>query len=83
MILAATLLPHPPLLFRPLGGVQDPVADLRAAALGAVRSATADADRVVVVGPADEARGWPADTPAGVRRFGGGRECDRHGGDGG
>jgi hypothetical protein len=74
VILAATLLPHPPLLFRPLGGVQDPVADLRAAALGAVRSATADADRVVVVGPADEARGWPADTPAGVRRFGGGRE---------
>ncbi len=74
MILAATLLPHPPLLFRPLGGVQDPVADLRAAALEAVRSATADADRVVVVGPADETRGWPADTPAGVHRFGGSRE---------
>ncbi len=74
MILAATLLPHPPLLFRRLGGVQDPVADLRAESLAAVRWATTDADRVVVVGPGDEARRWPADAPAGMHRFGGDRE---------
>ena len=70
MISAAVLLPHPPLLLRELGGTQDPVASLRAAAVAAVRSAVAGASAVVVVGGHDEDGDWPADAADDVRRFG-------------
>ncbi len=70
MITAVALCPHPPLLLRELGGAADPVADLRAAAVAAVRAVTAGADSVVVVGPADAAGDWDPATPADVRRFG-------------
>jgi CTP:molybdopterin cytidylyltransferase MocA len=70
MISAAVLCPHPPLLLRELGGAQDPVGALRAAAVAAVRAATARAERVVVVGGHDEAGAWEPETPVDVRRFG-------------
>ncbi len=56
VIAAAVLVPHPPLLLRELGGSHDPVPDLRAAALAAVRDLVRDVDVVVVVGGADVAR---------------------------
>ena len=61
MIRTAVLCPHPPLLFRELAGAQDPVVDLRKAALAAVFEAVADASHVVVVGGHDVGD---------VRRFG-------------
>lgn len=64
------LCPQPPLLLRELGGTQDPVADLRVAAVAAVRHVTRGAERVVVVGAHDEAGGWAADVPVDVRGFG-------------
>jgi hypothetical protein len=70
VIVAAALVPHPPLLFRELGGLQDPVADLRAAALDTVRALVEDVDEVAVVGAADEAREWPATAGFDLRRFG-------------
>lgn len=53
MIIAAAVCPHPPLLFRELGGTVDPVADLRAACVATVASAVEGADEVVVVGGTD------------------------------
>lgn len=70
MIVGAALVPHPPLLLRELGGRQDPVADLRAAALHAVRAVVAAADEVVVVGAADDAREWSSSSGFDLRRFG-------------
>jgi hypothetical protein len=65
------LCPHPPLLLRELGGLADPVADLRAACLAAVAEMLATApDVLVAVGPADTARSWDAALPPDVRRFG-------------
>lgn len=69
MILAAVLCPHPPLLFRELSGRRDLAADLRAACHDVIREALSrGADRVVVVGAADDARVWEG-VPD-VRRFG-------------
>jgi hypothetical protein len=70
VISTVVLCPHPPLLFRELGGLQDPVADLRRAAVEAVTRATADASRVVAVGGADQAGEWDPGVPVDVRRFG-------------
>lgn len=70
MITTAVLCPHPPLLLRELGGVRDPVEALRTAAANAVRAATADAARVVVVGGHDVTGSWDAALPVDVRRFG-------------
>jgi hypothetical protein len=70
VITAAALVPHPPLLLRELGGLVDPVAELRAAAESAVRAVVADVSRVVVVGGADDAGTWDADLAPDVRRFG-------------
>ena len=70
MIRAAVLCPHPPLLFRELGGVQDPAVDLRKAAVAAVSETLARATGVVVVGGHDTAGTWDSGTPADVRRFG-------------
>ena len=53
MITAAAFCPHPLLMFRELGGIADPVADLRAACLAAVASVAGAADEVVVVGGSD------------------------------
>jgi hypothetical protein len=50
-VLAAAVCPMTPLLFRHLSGVADPLAELREAAVAAVREATADADEVVVLAP--------------------------------
>lgn len=63
-------MPHPPLLLRELGGLQDQVADLRSAAVSAVRDVVADHDRVVVVGGAETAGTWGSDVRPDVRRFG-------------
>lgn len=70
MIFASALVPHPPLLLRELGGVQDAVADLRVAVEEAVRAVTREAEQVVVVGPAASARTWQVDHGAAVRGFG-------------
>lgn len=70
MITAAALVPHPPLLLRELGGLQDQVADLRAAAVSAVRDLVAGRERVVVLGGADEPGTWTGDARPDVRRFG-------------
>ena len=47
----AAFVPMSPLLFQHLAGAADPLADLRAAAVDAVRSAVADASAVVVLVP--------------------------------
>lgn len=70
VITAAAICPHPPLLVRELGGSQDPLAELRGAAVTAVREVTSGAERVVVVGPDDRAGSWDASLPEDVRRFG-------------
>jgi hypothetical protein len=77
MIIVAALVSHPPLLFRELAGASDPVAELRSAALEALRTLGGAADHVVVVGPAEEGRTWDPDAGVDVRRFGvpGGRVC--------
>lgn len=63
--------PHPPLLLRELGGLADPVADLRASCRAAVGELVAGTpDVAVVVGPAETARSWDAALPPDVRRFG-------------
>lgn len=53
MIRAAAVCPHPLLMFRELGGIADPIADVRAACLAAVATVVAEADEVVVVGGTD------------------------------
>jgi hypothetical protein len=79
VIVAAALVPHPPLLLRELGGGTDPVADLRASAEQVVRDLVGGADEVLVVGPADASATWDAATPIDVRRFGGAGERVRLG----
>jgi hypothetical protein len=74
VIVAAALVPHPPLLLRELGGGTDPVADLRAAAGQVVRELVREAEEVVVVGPADTSATWDPATPVDARRFGGAGE---------
>jgi hypothetical protein len=71
VITVAALVSHPPLLLRDLVGAEDPVADLRAAALDAVRALAGAADRVVVVGPAEEDHEWDVTAAVDARRFGG------------
>lgn len=59
MILAAAVLPHPPLLFRELTGGQDVAEDLRRACVSAVRAVLEDRpDVVVVVGGHDATATW-------------------------
>jgi hypothetical protein len=70
VLAAATLCPHPPLLFRELGGAVDPVAPLRRAAHQAVAELCSESERVVVLGGADTAGSWDRGAPADVRRFG-------------
>ena len=68
-ITIAVVVPHPPLLLRELGGIADPVADLRAACSAALTAALADRpDGVVVVGPAEP--GFDESAGIDVRRFG-------------
>lgn len=79
MIVAAAVCPHPPLLFRELVGLHDPVAPLRSACAAAV-SALLDVgpDVVVVVGGATESRPW-ARVDVDVAGFGGApRPARRH-----
>jgi hypothetical protein len=68
-ITSAVVVPHPPLLLRELGGIADPVADLRVACTAALSAALAGApDGVVVVGPAEP--GFDEAAGVDVRRFG-------------
>jgi hypothetical protein len=53
VITRAAVCPHPLLLFRELGGIVDPVPELRAACLAAVSWVAEGADEVVVVGGSD------------------------------
>lgn len=70
--LPVLLLPHPPLLHPGLAGAGDVLAGLREACLAELRGLVGrDPARLVVVGPAEETRAWPAGTPVDVRRFGG------------
>jgi len=63
--------PHPPLLLRPLSGTQDVVEELRVACLTALQPVVSvNPAVIVVVGGADRAGEWDADTPVDVRRFG-------------
>lgn len=50
-VTAAAVVPMTPLLFRHLSGIADPLADLREAAVDAVRDAVAGADTVLVLCP--------------------------------
>jgi hypothetical protein len=50
-VVAAAVCPMTPLLFRHLSGLADPLAELREAAVAAVRDASAGADEVVVLAP--------------------------------
>jgi hypothetical protein len=50
-VVSAAVCPMTPLLFRHLSGAADPVAELRSTAVRAVRDATRDAARVVVLAP--------------------------------
>jgi hypothetical protein len=69
--LQVVVCPHPPLLFRELGGLADPVADVRAAALATLHAALdPPPERVVVVAAVpDPAAVDPGAVPD-VRRFG-------------
>ena len=68
-VATAVVVPHPPLLLRELGGIADPVADLRAACAAALAAALATTPAgVVVVGPAEP--GFDEDAAVDVRRFG-------------
>ena len=64
----AVVAPMTPLLFGHLGGLADPVSELRDACLAAVRSAVAGSSRVVVLGPVGGS-GAPASyvDPSGAR----------------
>lgn len=70
MIAGAALVPHPPLLFRGLGGGHDPLADLRTSCVEAVRAVVAGAEEVVVVGGHDSSARHDLAAAADVRRFG-------------
>lgn len=71
MSLPVLLVPHAPLLVRPLSGAQDVAAGLRAVCLDALAELLATRPRaVVVVGGDDVGAEWPPDTPVDVRRFG-------------
>lgn len=72
MITTVAVCPHPPLMFRELAGQHDVAAGLRDAALSAVGCvARAAPDRIVLVGGAEESRGWDPGLRPQVRRFGG------------
>jgi hypothetical protein len=72
MIASVVLCPHPPLLFRELGGIADPVADLRTACLEALRSAlSADPSVMVVVAAIEADAVVDGSLGPDVRRFGG------------
>jgi hypothetical protein len=71
MSIPVVLCPHPPLLHRELGGLADPVAELRAACTTALRSLLdAGPETVAVVGPTDTAGSWDPALRPDVRRFG-------------
>jgi len=67
--LTAVLCPQPPLLFRELGGLADPVAALRAACLATLRDTLAAGPDVVVVAGAADGPVDPGGRPD-VRRWG-------------
>ena len=69
MLSAAAFCPHPPLLLRELGGRADPVAELRAVVVAAVREVVTGRDRVVVVAPVDDPSA-PTVDPYDLRRLG-------------
>lgn len=70
-IVSLILCPHPPLLLRELGGLADPVAELREACRAVLVEALAESpDRVVVVGGADTAGSWDDEPGFDVRRWG-------------
>jgi hypothetical protein len=71
VIVAAVVVPHPPLLLRELTGLHDVAADLRRACHTAVQEALgARPDAVVVVSGADHAGSWDPALPVNVRPFG-------------
>jgi hypothetical protein len=70
-LVQAVLCPHPPLLFRGLGGLADPVADLRAACEAALRAALErQPERVVVVAAVPDPASVDPGAAPDVRRFG-------------
>lgn len=73
MIVSVAVCPHPPLLFRELGGAQDAVAALRSACLQTVRDVVGGAERVVLVGGAGTGRSWDPSLTVRAHDFGGPR----------
>lgn len=72
--LTAVVVPAAPALLPGLGGTADPLADLRERARALVADALAKGvARVVVIGPGESTRTWPADAPSGAARFTTGR----------
>ncbi len=72
MLVAASVCPHPPLLVPAAAtGAAEETAGLRAACLESVRRLhESAADRVIVVGAADEAGEWDGSAGGSLRRFG-------------
>jgi hypothetical protein len=71
MLSAAVVCPGPPLLVPELSGADPAAAELRAAALTAVRALLASgSDAVAVVGPAPRSQPWPADARADLGGYG-------------
>jgi SAM-dependent methyltransferase len=70
-LVQVVLCPHPPLLFRGLGGLVDPVADLRVACEAALHAALGRRpERVVVVAAVPDATSVDQRAAPDVRRFG-------------
>ncbi|MGN6575953.1 MAG: hypothetical protein ACTHKG_09705, partial [Nocardioides sp.] len=70
-VVQVVLCPHPPLLFRGLGGLVDPVADLRVACEAAIRAALdRRPERVVVVAAVPDPASVDPGAAPDVRRFG-------------
>jgi hypothetical protein len=69
--LSVALCPHPPLLFRELAGLQDPLTRVREACRDAVaRLCAAGPTSVIVVGGAEDTSGWDASARPDVASFG-------------
>lgn len=71
-VLAAVVVPAAPALLPGIGGVADPLADLRERARDLVQqtvAGTKGAPRLLVVGEGPVTRSWPTESPSGAARF--------------
>lgn len=81
VIVAAALCPHPPLLYREVGGLTDAVPELRSACHDALAALLAfEPEAVVVVGGDLHARTWDPTLPPDVDRYVSASGGEEHGG---